>query len=160
MKYLVGLLLWCHIMAAQAQPDPFPLVANAYLVKVDGVSIWEHHPNDRLPPASLTKLMTVLLALEQGQLQEAASISTASTLETGSRIVLKAGERFRVQDLLAATMIASSNDACHALTDHLGGSEAGLCNSDESPCKRARYARYTFHQCLWTRCHPTLFQRT
>lgn len=123
MKYLVGLLLWCHIMAAQAQPDPFPQAANAYLVKVDGVSIWEHRPNDRLPPASLTKLMTALLVLEQGQLQEASSISLASTLETGSRIVLKAGERFRVQDLLAATMIASSNDACHALADHLGGSE-------------------------------------
>ena len=123
MKYLVGLLLWCHIMAAQAQPDPFPQAANAYLVKVDGASIWEHRPNDRLPPASLTKLMTALLVLEQVQLQEAASISLASTLETGSRIVLKVGERFRVQDLLAATMIASSNDACHALADHLGGSE-------------------------------------
>ena len=123
MKYLVGLLLWCHIMAAQAQPDPFPQAANAYLVKVDGASIWEHRPNDRLPPASLTKLMTALLVLEQGQLQKAVSISQASTLETGSRTILKAGERFRVQDLLAATMIASSNDACHALADHLGGSE-------------------------------------
>ena len=126
MKYLVGLLLWCHIMAAQAQPDPFPQAAKAYLVKVDGASIWEHRSNDRLPPASLTKLMTALLVLEQGQLQKAVSISQASTLETGSRIVFKAGERFRVQDLLAATMIASSNDACHALADHLGGSETGF----------------------------------
>ena len=126
MKYLVGLLLWCQIMATQAQPDPFPQAANAYLVKVDGSSIWEHRPNDRMAPASLTKLMTALLVLEHGLLQEAASVSLASTLETGSRIVLKAGERFRVQDLLAATMIASSNDACHALADHLGGNEAGF----------------------------------
>jgi D-alanyl-D-alanine carboxypeptidase (penicillin-binding protein 5/6) len=126
MKYLVGLLLWCLNMAAQAQPDPFPQAANAYLVEVDGASIWKHRPNDRLPPASLTKLMTALLVLEQRQLQEAASISSASTLETGSRIALKAGERFRVQDLLAATMIASSNDACHTLADHLSGSEAGF----------------------------------
>jgi D-alanyl-D-alanine carboxypeptidase (penicillin-binding protein 5/6) len=104
MKYLVGLLLWCQIMATQAQPDPFPQAANAYLVQVNGASIWEHRPNDRLPPASLTKLMTALLVLEQGQLQEATSISLASTLETGSRIVLKAGERFRVQDLLAVVV--------------------------------------------------------
>lgn len=126
MKYLIGLFLWCQIMAAQGQPDPFPQAASAYLVKVDGASIWEHHPNDHLPPASLTKLMTALLVLEQKQLQEAVSISPASTLETGSRIMLKAGERFRVQDLLTATMIASSNDACHALADHFGGSEAGF----------------------------------
>lgn len=126
MKYLIGLLLWCNIMAVQAQPDPFPQVASAYLVKVDGASIWEHRPNDRLPFASLTKLMTALLVLEQGQLQEAASISLASTLETGSRIALKAGERFRVQDLLAATMIASANDACHALADHVSRNESGF----------------------------------
>ncbi|MEO6423742.1 MAG: serine hydrolase, partial [Candidatus Nitrotoga sp.] len=113
-------------MAAQGQSDPFPQIAKAYLVQVDGISIWEHRSNDRLPPASLTKLMTALLVLEQGQLQEVASISRASARETGSRIGLKAGERFRVKDLLAATMIASSNDACHALADHLGRSEAGF----------------------------------
>jgi len=126
MKYLIGLLLWCNIMAVKAQPDPFPQAASAYLVKVDGASIWEHRPNDRLPPASLTKLMTALLVLEKGQLQDAASISLASTRETGSRIVLKAGERIHVQDLLAATMIASANDACHALADHLSGSESAF----------------------------------
>ncbi|RFC37238.1 MAG: D-alanyl-D-alanine carboxypeptidase (penicillin-binding protein 5/6) [Candidatus Nitrotoga sp. SPKER] len=126
MKYLVGLLLWCQIMAAQGQPDPFPQAAKAYLVKVDEAFIWEHRPHDHLPPASLTKLMTALLILEQGQLQEAATISLASTRETGSRSLLKAGERFRVQDLLTATMIASSNDACHALADHLSGNETGF----------------------------------
>jgi len=124
MKYLIGLLL-CHTLIgqAQAQPDPFPQVASAYLVELDGESIWSKQPEQRLSPASLTKLMTALLVLEHDQPDEVVIIRLAATRETGSRIGLKSDERFRMQDLLAATLIASANDACHALADHLAGTE-------------------------------------
>lgn len=111
---------------AATQPDPFPQVAHAYLVEVDGSVLWEKQTAQRLPPASLTKLMTALLVLEQNQLQVTATISAAATRETGSRLHLKTNERFLVQDLLAATLMQSANDACHALADHVAGSETAF----------------------------------
>ncbi len=123
MRYLllIGLLLACQV--ALAQPDPFPKVASSYLVQVNGELVWERQADRRLPPASLTKLMTALLLVEQGKLQSVVTVSRAAQQETGSHIGIKEGERFRVEDLLAATLIASANDACHALADHAAGSE-------------------------------------
>lgn len=108
---------------AKTQPDPFPQVAYAYQVEVDGNVLWEKQATKLLPPASLTKLMTALLVLEQNQPQTTVGISAPATRETGSRLNLKAGEHLLVQDLLAATLMQSANDACHALADHIAGSE-------------------------------------
>jgi D-alanyl-D-alanine carboxypeptidase (penicillin-binding protein 5/6) len=111
---------------AAAQPDPFPQVASAYLVELNGEAIWAKQPERQLPPASLTKLMTALLVLEQERPDDDVTIQPASTHETGTRIGLKAGERFRMHDLLAAALLNSANDACHALADHLAGNEAAF----------------------------------
>jgi len=108
---------------ALAQPDPFPKVASSYLVQVNGELVWERQADRRLPLASLTKLMTALLLLEQAQPQDVVTVSRAAEHETGSHIGLKEGEKFHVEDLLAAVLIASANDACHALADHAGGNE-------------------------------------
>lgn len=122
----LGLWLLAQIALAAAQPDPFPQVAAAYVVEVNGAAIWARQPDRRLPPASLTKLMTALLVLEQGRLQDIVSVSRAASRETGARLGLKPGERLRVEDLLAATLLQSANDACHALADHVAGSEAAF----------------------------------
>jgi D-alanyl-D-alanine carboxypeptidase (penicillin-binding protein 5/6) len=122
----IGLWLLSHSLWAAAQPDPFPQVSDAYLVEVDNTELWSRHANQHLPIASLTKLMTALLVLEQGDLEQVVSVSAAASRETGSRIGLKPAQRFRLQDLLAASLIASANDACHALADHLAGSEAAF----------------------------------
>jgi D-alanyl-D-alanine carboxypeptidase (penicillin-binding protein 5/6) len=121
----LGLWLLAPVALA-AQPDPFPQVAAAYLVEVNGGAIWAGQADRRLPPASLTKLMTALLVLEQGQLDQVVSVGRAASRETGARLGLKPGERLRVEDLLAATLLQSANDACHALADHIAGSEAAF----------------------------------
>jgi D-alanyl-D-alanine carboxypeptidase (penicillin-binding protein 5/6) len=120
----LGLWLFANTALAAAQPDPFPQVATAYLVELNGDMIWAGQPDRRLPPASLTKLMTALLVLEQVQPDAEVTIKPSATHETGSRIGLKAGEHFRIQDLLAAALLHSANDACHALADNLAGNEA------------------------------------
>ncbi|MBI4808702.1 MAG: D-alanyl-D-alanine carboxypeptidase [Nitrosomonadales bacterium] len=122
----IGLWLLASSALAAAQLDPFPQIAASYRVEIDGVSTWEKQPAKRLPPASLTKLMTALLVLERGGLQETVTVSEAATRETGSRLALKTGEHLRAEDLLAATLLQSANDACHALADHLGGSETAF----------------------------------
>ncbi|MDD2701618.1 MAG: serine hydrolase [Sideroxydans sp.] len=123
MRHLIGLWLLCHVTLAAALTDLFPDVASAYRVEIDGTPTWERKAHDHLPPASLTKLMTALLAIEQGDLQQLATITPAAARETGARLKLKAGERYRLHDLLAATLMASANDACHALADAISGSE-------------------------------------
>jgi D-alanyl-D-alanine carboxypeptidase (penicillin-binding protein 5/6) len=121
---ILGLCLLCKSFLAAAQPDPFPLVADAYLVELDGEVVWEKQPDKQLPQASLTKLMTGLLVLEHNQLQDITIIKADAARETGSRLLLKQGDQFRVHDLLEVTLIASANDACHALADHIAGNEA------------------------------------
>ncbi|MDO8990407.1 MAG: D-alanyl-D-alanine carboxypeptidase family protein [Sideroxyarcus sp.] len=121
---LLGLCLLANATLAASQPDPFPQVATAYLVELNGNAIWARHPEQRRPPASLTKLMTALLVLEQAQPDAEVTVKSSATRETGSRLGLKPGERFRMRDLLAAAMLTSANDACHALADHLSGDES------------------------------------
>jgi D-alanyl-D-alanine carboxypeptidase (penicillin-binding protein 5/6) len=67
--------------------------------------------------------MTALLVLEQGKAEELITVSNTAARETGSRIGLRQGEKLRTQDLLAATLLSSANDACRALADHLGKGE-------------------------------------
>jgi D-alanyl-D-alanine carboxypeptidase (penicillin-binding protein 5/6) len=124
LSLFIGLWLFANVALATAQPDPFPQVASAYLVELDGMAIWAKNADRRLPPASLTKLMTALLILEQAHTEEEVTIKPSATHETGTRIGLKSGERFRRRDLLAAALLNSANDACHALADHLDGNEA------------------------------------
>jgi len=113
-------------LPAFAATDPFPQVARAYLVAVDGTEIWEHSASDKVAPASLTKLMTALLVDETARPDEVVTVSPKAATETGSRMGLKGGERLRVKDLLAAAMIASANDACRALAEWRDGSEAAF----------------------------------
>ena len=120
---IIGLCLLSYSILTVAQPDPFPQVADSYLVEIDGAVVWEKQSNKRLPQASLTKLMTSLLVLEKGQIEDVVIISKAASKETGSRLNLMHGDRFLVKDLIAATLIASANDACHALADHLAGND-------------------------------------
>lgn len=103
--------------------DPYGNIAAAYLVKVDGREIWARNPDRRLPPGSLTKMMTALLVLERGGLGEVATVSGAASRETGTRLGLAAGDRVTVVELLAAAVIGSANDACHVLAEHVSGSE-------------------------------------
>lgn len=108
--------------ASDAADDPYPWIAAAYLVKRDGTVLWAGQPHARLPPASLAKLMTALLALERGKLDEPVTVGKGVLQATGTRIGLKPGERLSARDLLAATVVRSANDACRALAEHLGGS--------------------------------------
>lgn len=116
--------LWLVSLAALAQPDPFPHVAAAYRVEVNDAVLWERAAAKRLPPASLTKLMMALLVLDDYAPQTEVRVSRAAAQESGTRLGLRQGERYTLQDLLSAALLDSGNDACHALADHVAGDEA------------------------------------
>jgi D-alanyl-D-alanine carboxypeptidase (penicillin-binding protein 5/6) len=124
---LLFLLVLFGSTALAAPPaDPFKGVARAYLVRSGGEDLWQLNAEQQLPPASLTKLMTALLILEDYRPDAVVTVSKAAAAEIGSRIGLQAGEKLTVADLLAATLIRSANDACHALADWHSGSEAAF----------------------------------
>jgi len=114
-------LLTCQ--AALALDDPFPRVAAAYLVQANGQPLWEKAGAQRLPPASLTKLMTVLLVAESSQPGDIVTIRRQATQESGTRLGLRQGERYALESLLNAALLDSDNDACHALAEHVGGTQ-------------------------------------
>src|SRR6266581_3046231 len=136
--------------------NPYPWIASAYVVKRDGALLWAGQPDARLPPASLAKLMTALLALERGALEAPVTVGRGVLQATGTRIGLKPGEKLRAGDLLAATVVRSANDACRALAEHLGKTVAnfvlgmnqraaalGLANTHfADPCGHDREGQY------------------
>ena len=106
---------------------PLPDLSQAYVLRVyrgtPGKTIWSRHAEDRLPPASLTKVMTALLVLENYQANAVVTVSRRAASATGSRLKIKAGERYTVENLLQGTLLASGNDACRALAEWRDGTE-------------------------------------
>ncbi len=96
-----------------------------------GTLLYAKNPNVSLPPASVTKIMTLLLvaeAIDNGKiaLSDKIFISANAASMGGSQIFLKEGEEFTVEELLKSTVIASANDAAVALAEHIGGSESAF----------------------------------
>lgn len=108
---------------ARAGPsDRFPAAGEAYVVARDGVVLWERRPDLPRAPASLAKLMTALLAAEAGAADAWVRVSLRAAQETGARLGLREGDELRAGDALAAMLVASANDACLALAEHVAGS--------------------------------------
>lgn len=76
--------------------------------------------DERLPIASLTKIWTALVAIENSDLQDEVVISPNAAMAEGSSIYLQAGETVTVETLLYGLMLRSGNDAATALAEHVG----------------------------------------
>lgn len=93
-----------------------------------GKVLYAHNPDEALPPASVTKVMTLLLvmeAIDSGALNYTDNVTASANAASmgGSQIYLKEGETMCVEDLLKSVVIASANDAAVALAEHIAGSE-------------------------------------
>jgi serine-type D-Ala-D-Ala carboxypeptidase (penicillin-binding protein 5/6) len=89
-----------------------------------GRVLYEHDAGKRMSPASLTKIMSALVILEKGQLDDLVTISPNAARAHKTHLRMKAGQVFRLEDLLRAMLIVSANDACLAAVEHVGGDEA------------------------------------
>jgi serine-type D-Ala-D-Ala carboxypeptidase (penicillin-binding protein 5/6) len=117
------LLLALTVVPARGAENPFPDVARAYLVKAGAQVLWARDSDQPLPPASLTKVMTALLVLDDYRPGDVVTISGTAAAQTGTRLGLKAGERMRVDNLLQAMLVTSANDACLALAEWRAGTQ-------------------------------------
>ncbi len=116
----------------QTTEDQLNLAENsqsAILLERDtGKILYEKDAHKQLPPASMTKIMTMILimeALDEGKikLDEKVRVSDYAASMGGSQIFLEAGEEMKVQDLLMGVAVASGNDASVALAERIAGSE-------------------------------------
>ncbi len=102
---------------------------SAILIEANtGKVIYEQNADEALPPASVTKVMTLLLvmeAIEEGRISLSDTVRTSEHAASmgGSQIFLKEGEEMCVEDMVKSVVIASANDAACALAEHVAGSE-------------------------------------
>lgn len=114
-------------LAAAASASPPRVDGRAFLVRnaATGEILYSYHARQRLPIASITKLMTALVALDHARLGDVVTIGRRAAAVGESTIGLRPGERLTVRDLLEAALVQSANDAADALADYVGrGSRA------------------------------------
>ncbi len=107
--------------------------------KHTGTVLYEKNAHERLEPASVTKVMTMLLimeALEDGRisLEDTVTVSAHAASMGGSQVYLEEGEQMSVHELLKAVAVASGNDASVALAEHIAGSENGFVEMMNRRC--------------------------
>lgn len=106
-----------------APEAPALTAASAVLMDVSsGRVLYAKNAHVQRPPASLTKVMTALLALEMGRPEEQVRVSEAAAAAGGSSIWLEAGETQTLADLIYGLMLRSGNDCAEAIAEHVAGS--------------------------------------
>ncbi len=91
-----------------------------------GQILYSKNGTKKMPPASTTKVMTALLALEGGNLDRVITVSPEAALVGEASIDLQAGEKLTLEDLIYGAMLQSGNDACVAIAEHIAGTESNF----------------------------------
>ncbi|MCZ8512891.1 D-alanyl-D-alanine carboxypeptidase [Paenibacillus filicis] len=127
---LALLLLWAGARlpgAAEAAPAISTSAEAAALIDVtSGRLLFSSGGDKPMRIASLTKVMTAIVAIEHGKLSDKAKVGKNAYLKEGSSIYLKLGEEMNLKDLLYGMMLRSGNDAAMTIAEHVGGSLEGF----------------------------------
>jgi serine-type D-Ala-D-Ala carboxypeptidase (penicillin-binding protein 5/6) len=121
---VIALPLAAHATeSVHATDRPVVRASALYLVELQsGRVLLEKNSTRRLPPASLTKVMTALIALESSPLQQVVKIDRRA-ITHHSPYNFRGEEEYFLRDLLTAMLVASANDACEAVAWHIGGDD-------------------------------------
>ncbi|WP_278349495.1 D-alanyl-D-alanine carboxypeptidase family protein [Stutzerimonas kunmingensis] len=131
------------VWAAQIVPSAPQLAAKSYMLMdaASGEVLVEHNGDERLPPASLTKLMTAYIAtleIQKGQISDSdmVTVSEKAWRTGGSRMFIQVNTQVSVDDLLHGIIIQSGNDASVAMAEHIAGSEEAFADLMNSTAQR------------------------
>ena len=125
---LTFILCFLFVLHVSAEEDLAPNSKSAILLEVStGNILYEKNIDEKLAPASMTKVMSMLLimeAVDNGKLSmdDDVVISEAASNMGGSQIFLQAGEKYKVRELLKGIAVASGNDAVVAMAEKVSGS--------------------------------------
>ncbi|MPM42690.1 D-alanyl-D-alanine carboxypeptidase DacF [bioreactor metagenome] len=156
MKRLIAVLLAvsCLTPAAAALTGGPQVDAAAALLmeKETGTILYEKNAHAKLEPASVTKVMTMLLimeALEDGRItmEDKVTVSKHAASMGGSQVYLEEGEQMSTHEMLKAIAVASGNDASVAMAEHIAGSESGFVEMMNAKAAELGMNDSTFMNC-------------
>ncbi len=162
MKKIIAVILSAVMLAALCVPayaeesasTPVEIKAkSAVLMDVStGKVLMKYNENERLYPASVTKIMPLLLiceAIDEGRiaLSDVVTVSGSAASKGGSQIWLKEGEQMTVDELLKATAVYSANDACTALGEYIAGSDEAFVKMLNDRAAELRMTNTHFENC-------------
>ncbi len=157
MKLVGWLLSWFLILGLVSQPasaaELAPTAKSAVLMDVStGTVLYETNSHEPLAPASVTKVMTMLLimeAIDSGKIgwNDTVTASEAAAAKGGSQVYLKAGETMTVTDMLKSIAVSSANDCACAMAEHIAGSESAFVDLMNSRAKELGMENTHFVNC-------------
>ncbi len=160
MKRLLSLLLPALLLAAAVPPAraageqalDLSCPSAVLMEKETGTILYEKNPHEKLAPASVTKVMTLLLVMEavdsgRLSLDEMVTVSANAAGMGGSQVYLEQGEQMSVDEMLKCVTVVSGNDCAVALAEHLAGSEAAFVERMNQRAQELGMADTTFLNC-------------
>ena len=142
-SFLLCLMVACTTVCASVPVPEFSVMPEgAAVMEVStGQILYDKNMNEKYYPASITKVMTALVALEQGKLTDVLTVSEHAVYSvTGtSHIALAPGEVLTLEEALYGLLLASANDCAVAIAEHIAGSKA-----DERKSKSTGGAKNSF----------------
>ncbi len=129
--FSVLVLLGTLVLGVGAEGLDVPAKSALLMDVATGTVLYEKNAHEALPPASVTKIMTMLLimeAIDSGTLgyDDIVTASEAAAAKGGSQVFLKAGEQMTVSEMLKSIAVSSANDCACAMAEHLSGSESAF----------------------------------
>ena len=153
---LAALLLTASLPAASATGESTPLslscASSILMEKETGTILYEQDAHAKLEPASVTKVMTLLLVMEavdSGRIskEDMVIVSAYASGMGGSQVYLKEGEQMPVGEMIKCVTVVSGNDCAVALAEHLAGSETAFVAQMNQRAKELGMADTTFLNC-------------
>ena len=128
---LLVLLAGALLPAVRAAELDLPAPSYVLMERSTGEVLLEHNAHERLRPASVTKVMTLLLimeALDDGRIgwDDMVQTSAAAAAKGGSQIYLEENEQLPLEEMLKSIVVSSANDCACAMAEHIAGSEAAF----------------------------------
>ena len=146
------LLMSLVVMPVSAAPAQVEAKSALLMDATTGQILYEQGSHERLAPASVTKVMTMLLimeAIDDGRIcwEDTVTASEAAAAKGGSQIYLKVGETMTVTDMVKSIAVSSANDAACAMAEHLAGSEAAFVDAMNQRAQELGMADTHFVNC-------------
>ncbi len=148
----VALLVGLVPLGAQAAELNVPGKSALLMDVATGTVLYESNAHDSLAPASVTKVMTMLLimeAIDDGRIgwDDTVTASEAAAAKGGSQIYLKVGETMKVSDMVKSIAVSSANDCACAMAEHIAGSETAFVEKMNTRAKELGMNDTNFVNC-------------
>ncbi len=149
---LIALLLASSVLPARAVDMQIPAKSAVLMDVATGQILYEQNAHEKLSPASVTKVMTMLLimeAIDSGRIKwdDMVTTSESAAAKGGSQVYLKVGETMSVSEMVKCIAVSSANDCACAMAEHLYGSEAAFAEKMNERAKQLGMNDTNFVNC-------------